>query len=647
MSTSLSIVVHAHEFDAREQRLFESLSRQTCAGLQIVVVGQPAAIDRLVGSQFISLKALKQTKFVRITETEDWAAVGVREADGDYVSTCARDFLPVAHAFEVLLATANSHDVDMVISGCAPALKIEVDAEQSTHNVAPRASVVPGRFLFQCELKGRVESAFGRGMDFPAIVSRKVLAVSGNSLPIPYFDFTLSRMAIALRAKRIALIHSPLFIKGSDADQQREKGVSPQAANGWIASIGAVRALLEADGEWGHYENEFINAVFKSLFSSILPSIIEDPKRDRRNLALNTIVVALREDRTTWRSFLTYLNSPDREIERRVFGTISINGFNEDILQSLRLINEGDVPVLWMESSVNRQVACGQRPQVTVITITKNLVASGRQLVFQRMLDSIRLQTIGRRHIEHLVIDAKSTDGTLELLQGLLEHGIIDRLISEPDTGVYQAMNRGARFSTGETILFLSSDDYLADEAIEHLYSALNRERADYVFAHAYKIDKAGAKVGSHIADPDMIFFGAPYCHQTLLCSYECFSKVWFDETYKITMWAYALDLYESSLRGVCIDEYLAYFRIGGLSTDVAHRQQLQNEQNRVKVERILPRLPISLEEYECLFVLSRGRAPADVGFSLGSVLAKFRTDADSPFASRFSESSRRLFTRS
>src|SRR5258707_149693 len=63
---------------------------------------------------------------------------------------------------------------------------------------------------------------------------------------------------------------------------------------------------------------------------------------------------------------------------------------------------------------------------------------------------------------EHWIIDGGSTDGTLELLQGY-QHL---KIVSEPDRGVYDAINKGIRLATGEIIILLNSDDLLVAGAL-------------------------------------------------------------------------------------------------------------------------------------------------------------------------------------
>jgi glycosyltransferase involved in cell wall biosynthesis len=93
-------------------------------------------------------------------------------------------------------------------------------------------------------------------------------------------------------------------------------------------------------------------------------------------------------------------------------------------------------------------------PKVSIITATYNAAPT-----FERCLESVLSQS--RTDWEYIVIDGGSTDGTLELLHRHRDD--IDYWFSEPDDGVYDALNKGIALARGEWIYFLGADDYLID----------------------------------------------------------------------------------------------------------------------------------------------------------------------------------------
>jgi glycosyltransferase involved in cell wall biosynthesis len=78
-------------------------------------------------------------------------------------------------------------------------------------------------------------------------------------------------------------------------------------------------------------------------------------------------------------------------------------------------------------------------------------------------LNSVRQQKDTR--FEYIVIDGGSNDGTVSILQDHLD--IIDVYISEKDNGIYDAMNKGLKFSCGRFVLNLNADDYLENNSIK------------------------------------------------------------------------------------------------------------------------------------------------------------------------------------
>ena len=95
--------------------------------------------------------------------------------------------------------------------------------------------------------------------------------------------------------------------------------------------------------------------------------------------------------------------------------------------------------------------------KISVITVVKNRVST-----IDQAIKSILIQDY--KYFEIIVIDGKSTDGTMEKLQSYKQNFKV--LISENDNGVYHAMNRGLNYVTGDVVCFLNSDDFYADSKV-------------------------------------------------------------------------------------------------------------------------------------------------------------------------------------
>lgn len=105
---------------------------------------------------------------------------------------------------------------------------------------------------------------------------------------------------------------------------------------------------------------------------------------------------------------------------------------------------------------------------ISVITICLNAAEH-----IEQAIESVEAQTY--HHIEYLVIDGGSTDGTLGVVERHEKR--VDYLVSEPDGGLYNAMNKGIQAATGEVLFFLNADDRFCDaEVVGDLMSAFRED---------------------------------------------------------------------------------------------------------------------------------------------------------------------------
>ena len=122
--------------------------------------------------------------------------------------------------------------------------------------------------------------------------------------------------------------------------------------------------------------------------------------------------------------------------------------------------------------------------KVSVITTSFNSVATIRDTI-----ESVLRQTYG--DLEYIIVDGASTDGTVPLVESYVPHfGPRLRYVSEPDGGIYDAMNKGIRMATGDVVGFLNSDDfYTSPDAVAALVAELERTGADAVYADIHFVN--------------------------------------------------------------------------------------------------------------------------------------------------------------
>jgi len=121
--------------------------------------------------------------------------------------------------------------------------------------------------------------------------------------------------------------------------------------------------------------------------------------------------------------------------------------------------------------------------KVSIITVTYN-----SEKYLADCIASVRRQTYS--NIEHIIVDGKSTDGTLKIIQK--NAGSLAHWISETDRGMYDAINKGIKMATGDIIGVLNSDDMLASaDVIMDIVACFDEKRVDSVYGDLVYVDPA------------------------------------------------------------------------------------------------------------------------------------------------------------
>lgn len=132
--------------------------------------------------------------------------------------------------------------------------------------------------------------------------------------------------------------------------------------------------------------------------------------------------------------------------------------------------------------------------KISIITVVYNGAA-----YLEEAIQSVLNQ--GNRCYEYIVIDGGSTDGTLDIIKKYERD--IDTWISEPDRGLYDAMNKGIRISSGDIIGIVNSDDRLKPRALESVRNAFAADlKLDYVYGDVERIRTDGTVYSSFKAVP-------------------------------------------------------------------------------------------------------------------------------------------------
>lgn len=241
-----------------------------------------------------------------------------------------------------------------------------------------------------------------------------------------------------------------------------------------------------------------------------------------------------------------------------------------------------------------------EKPLVTVVTITFNLIKYGRKDYFRQCVESVHSQTY--KNIEHIIIDGASTDGTLDLIKKYTDKGWLTYM-TEPDSGIYDAANKGINLAKGKYITFLNSDDFFHNNrAVELSVSVLESVKADYSFADTQGIDAENDKrVDVWHGNINLIPFGTHYCHQSMFTKTDVLKEIGgFDLSYKVSADSdMMVKLVALEKKYVYVPECIVSYRSGGLSNQ--HIEQTRKEHSGVFYKHIGKK--IGLTRDECFYL--------------------------------------------
>ena len=215
-------------------------------------------------------------------------------------------------------------------------------------------------------------------------------------------------------------------------------------------------------------------------------------------------------------------------------------------------------------------------PDVTVITVVFNALKGAGEAALKECLDSVQAQVDIK--LEHLIVDGASQDGTTEFIARYenSNHPIV--FISEPDQGIYDAMNKAIAQASGEYSIFLNSDDFFHNPVgMRESVKRLRETGCDFSYAPVIVMKNGDVKdvLHSH-ADGRLIFCSMPFSHQSMLFRNSSIRKVnGYDLSYRSSSdYDMILRLVLSGCTACYVDCTFATFRIGGFSAQNINTSQ-------------------------------------------------------------------------
>jgi glycosyltransferase involved in cell wall biosynthesis len=205
--------------------------------------------------------------------------------------------------------------------------------------------------------------------------------------------------------------------------------------------------------------------------------------------------------------------------------------------------------------------------KVTVVTVCYNAAAT-----IGGTLESVATQS--HADLENIVIDGASRDDTLKIVERYA--GRLARVISEPDHGVYDAMNKGLALASGEVVGFLNADDlYAGPDVLSRVAGIMEEERLDALLGDVEFFspkDPSGTvrRYRSAQFSPDRIAWGWMPAHPALFLRRHVYERFGLFRTdYRIAGdFEYCARIFhEGSLKYRSLPETLVRMRMGGVST--------------------------------------------------------------------------------
>lgn len=205
--------------------------------------------------------------------------------------------------------------------------------------------------------------------------------------------------------------------------------------------------------------------------------------------------------------------------------------------------------------------------KISVITVTLNAGEYIRQT-----LESVINQTCFDR-VELVIVDGVSKDNTLNILKEYKDS--IDAFVSESDTGIYNAMNKGVDLSTGDYVIFLNAGDTFAENDIVETVLKNATVSADMIYGDRYDVDGDGAASIKKAEGPDKLHIRESIFHQALFTS-RGLIKEKFDESYRISAdYEFTVRAHKSGADFLYISIPMVKFLTEGYSTSTHDTQFL------------------------------------------------------------------------
>lgn len=211
---------------------------------------------------------------------------------------------------------------------------------------------------------------------------------------------------------------------------------------------------------------------------------------------------------------------------------------------------------------------------LTVVTVCRNVLAELKETT----ASVLRQKAKHSISIEHIIVDGASTDGTPEWLVEIKEQGKIESYVSEPDCGIYDAMNKGINMARGQVLAFLNAGDTYTEEDLSCCVHPIMEGKTQSTAAYAWITGRE--RIGEMAPTFEQMHLYTPCCHQAFFAIASLYRQL---RGYEVEDFPCAADgdimyrIIRTSGVPQVIDTHIVNFAYGGFSTDSINKFRDEN----------------------------------------------------------------------
>ncbi len=221
-------------------------------------------------------------------------------------------------------------------------------------------------------------------------------------------------------------------------------------------------------------------------------------------------------------------------------------------------------------------------PLFSIVTVCYN-----SEKTIGRTIESVMNQTC--TEYEYIIVDGNSGDKTNHIIKkkiSLFQNKVY--YVSEPDKGIYNAMNKGIRLSNGRLICFLNADDWFEADALNKVKKVYEKELSQSDIVSRYAVIYGGQRTITNGKEENCVFYHHDFlpqnmlCHQACFVSRKCFDRFGlFDDSYKSAAdYEFTLRIFLSGeVKFIPMHDILVNFSSGGMNESFIGR----GESNKIR----------------------------------------------------------------